>query len=666
MAAFQNGSMILLGVAFLFWSVGGWLITVRSFDLHRHEQTLVGLGIGMITGNWIANLLAQVMPLPHAFWVAALLVLAAGILAAWPLNFRELWAAARESVIPWLLMAVIAYVMFKIGCGLGIFDDFQNLPPLSNMATGDIPPHFTLDPSLGYGYHYFLLLLAAQFMRLGDMYPFTALDLVRALTFGLMLILLAMWVWRATRSWIAGWLAGAVMVFTGGMRWVLLLFPGSALGKMADQIQLMGSAKDTGAEFLHNLISPWMIGGGGPIPFPFAYVNGVHAPYIMAYSGYGVSYILILVLLLLTHDRWKHWSAAAVTTILLASLALAHEVSFGLLLAGAAVAVLTHLVSKRTWRLPPSLLPWGISAVLALAIAAFQGGMLTEVLRNLFSGTRVSYFEVTFSFAWPPMVVSSHLGLLTLDNLWGILLALIELGPIVLVFPFVFWHGIRVAREQRWMEAALAGAALVSIPTIFLRYGGTGGITGTTRLLDGLMFACKLFAVPLLWNWARERGEKLKVGLLVAAAVTSFGGVILFGIELIAAQKPVYSFFLNSLDVQMEKMYWNKLEPDALIFDPIPPRATTVFGRFTDAHLTWHEPKPEWKELVAAPDPYQLNAAGFDYVYYDISFWENLSPEYQALLGSPCVVQVEQVDGYRSENDLRADFRRLLDIRNCK
>jgi len=153
--------------------------------------------------------------------------------------------------------------MYKIGRGLVIFDDYQNLPTISMMATGDIPPHFSLDPSLRFGYHYFLLLLSAQFVRLGDMYPFTALDLARALTFGLMIILLALWVRRVTRSRIAGWLAGMVMAFTGGMRWLLLLFPASLLDKIASQTQLMGSGLDTGKEFLKNLVSPWIIDGSG-------------------------------------------------------------------------------------------------------------------------------------------------------------------------------------------------------------------------------------------------------------------------------------------------------------------------------------------------------------------------------------------------------------------
>ncbi|KAF0109315.1 MAG: hypothetical protein FD146_359 [Anaerolineaceae bacterium] len=666
MAFFQNGSMILLGIAFLFWLLGGWLIAVRSFNLPRNEQTLIGLALGLTLGNWTANLLARFLPLPHAFWLAALLVLAAGIALAWPLKFRELLAAARESLLPWLAVAVIVFVMYKIGRGLAIFDDYQNLPTASILATGDVPPHFALDPALRFNYHYFLLFLAAQFMRLGNMFPFTALDLARALSFGLMFVLLFLWVRRVTFSRLAGWLAAILMAFTGGMRWLLLLFPASALNKIAAQTVLMGSAKDTGTEFLQNLVSPWAIGGDGPVPFPFAFANGVHPPAIMSFSGFSVFYIVILLVLLMTYDRWKHWSAAVVTTVLLASLAFANEVALALLLAGAGVALVVYWIAKRTVRLPRSLLPWIAAAAAALVIALFQGGMLTEVLRNLLSGGRASYFNVSFSFAWPPLIVSSHLGPLTFDNGWKILLAFLETGPIILLFPLVARHGVKAAREERWLEAALAGAAFVSLFTVFVRYEGTGGITGTTRLLEGLLLACKLFAVPLLWAWARERSETLKAGLLAAAAVTVFGGIVMFGTELIAAAKPVASFFLTDMDVQMEKEYWNRLEPDALVFDPIPPRAPTVFGRFTDAYLTWYDPKPEWQVLVAAPDPYQLNAAGFDYAYYDIRYWESLTPQAQKLLQSPCVVLVKQVDGYRGENDLRADYRRLVDIRNCK
>src|SRR5512135_3029821 len=91
----QTLPLILL---FLLWGVGGWLMTFRWFDLEPHERGLIGFGIGLVIANWIGNFVARFLPLPVAFWVAALLTLAIGIFAAWSLN-RELF---RERLkMPW-------------------------------------------------------------------------------------------------------------------------------------------------------------------------------------------------------------------------------------------------------------------------------------------------------------------------------------------------------------------------------------------------------------------------------------------------------------------------------------------------------------------------------------------------------------------------------------
>lgn len=666
MTMFQNGSMILLGIALLFWLLGGWFLARRAFDLPENEQTLLGFALGLVAGNWLANILTQFIAMPYSLWISAIIILAAGVVACWPLHLRTLPGTALASLGKWLVFSGIVYVIYKIGCGLSVFDDYQNLPVVSIMATGDVPPHFSLDPSLRFGYHYFMLFLAAQFMRLGDMYPFTALDLARALIFGLMIVLVGAWVRRMISSRIAGMLAGTLVAFTGGMRWLLLLLPASLLEKISSGVTLMGSGLDSGPSLAQNLIGPWIIEGDGPLQFPFAFISGVHTPYILAFGGFGVFHLFILLILLMTGSRWKHWSAGILTAILLAALALANEVSFGLFLAGMVVGLALYMLSRRTWHIPRSVLPWIGAAIGSVLVAALQGGMLTELVRNLFSGATTSYYDIQFALAWPPMVVSSHLGLLTFDSWANLLLAFLEIGPVILVFPWLVWRGIRAAGEERWAEAALLGAAMVSLLTIFLRYSGTGGITGTTRLLESCLFACKLFAVPLLWMWVRSHRETWKLSLLITAGLTIFSGLVLFSTSLVAAAKPVYAYFLSPMDVQMEKIYWNELETDALVFDPSPSRAPTIFGRFTDAYLNWYEAKPEWQELVENPDPYALRAAGFDYLYYDIRYWELLGPQEQVLLDSPCLVLVEEVTGYRSETDYRADYRRLVDLSNCK
>ena len=186
------------------WTLGGWLITARTFDLPAHERILVGLGVGLVTGTWLANWLARFVGPDLAFWGAALLTIALGLAMSWPLN-RSLFTGSPNSEwkVPThranvssvkqpggrvfqpgglLLFLFFVFVFTLIGRGFGFFDDHQNLAPVSIMATGDIPPHFSYNPDLRFGYHYFLLLVASQFVRLAAAGPWTALDLARGLT----------------------------------------------------------------------------------------------------------------------------------------------------------------------------------------------------------------------------------------------------------------------------------------------------------------------------------------------------------------------------------------------------------------------------------------------------------------------------------------------------
>ena len=91
----------------------------------------------------------------------------------------------------------------------------------------------------------------------------------------------------------------------------------------------------------------------------------------------------------------------------------------------------------------------------------------------------------------------------------------------------------------------------------------------------------------------------------------------------------MYSYFIGDLDVQMERDYWNKLEPDALVFDPIVSRSATIFARGSNASFTWYKSKPEWEKLAAAPDPYALKAGGYSYAYFDQKSWDEIPQDIQ-------------------------------------
>jgi len=208
------------------------------------------------------------------------------------------------------------------------------------------------------------------------------------------------------------------------------------------------------------------------------------------------------------------------------------------------------------------------------------------------------------------------------------------------------------------LEASLTAAAVFSLLMLCVQFTGSTGVRNTSRLyvFMPLLWA---FSTPLVWVWVSGRLPSLRALAISLCVITCVGGVALFGIELVAIQRPVYSSFINALDARMARQFWNRLEPGSLVFDPVPYRAPALFGLPTDAYLTWYEPKPEWIDLKADPDPMVLNVNGFGYVYLDETYWQEIGVHQQALFQQSCVEVMQEWDNQQGE------LRRLLDIRSC-
>ena len=46
----------------LLWIAGGNMLAASLFHLQRNEAAMVGLGIGLVTETWLANILARIIP----------------------------------------------------------------------------------------------------------------------------------------------------------------------------------------------------------------------------------------------------------------------------------------------------------------------------------------------------------------------------------------------------------------------------------------------------------------------------------------------------------------------------------------------------------------------------------------------------------------------------
>jgi hypothetical protein len=365
-----------------------------------------------------------------------------------------------------------------------------------------------------------------------------------------------------------------------------------------------------------------------------------------------------VVLLLITFNRWRGWRGALITTVILAASLLLSETSILLLVAGFVLVGLVEIVRRRSIHLPRQLWVWIGIIGLATLIGLLQGGALKDIAAGAIDPEAISYQTVGFKIIWPPEIVSSHLGILSVFKPGQLIVALLEIGPVLFVLPLFLIFGWKALRSSRWYEAALVASGLLSLSMLLVEFSGSTGVRNTSRLYE-FVGLCSFFFVPLVWIWAARRKDAIKVMAFSLGSLMMVGGIVLSGVQIHAIQQPVFSYFLSDLDVQMERDYWNVLEPDALVFDPIVSRAATIFARGSNANYTWYKSKPEWEKLLASPEPTALAAAGYKYVYFDQKSWDEIPLNIQEKYKNPCVQIVNEIE------DWRHDFRKLMDVSAC-
>ncbi len=681
MYLFSELSLLPLIILLALWAFGGWLILAR-FEIPAHERGLLGLGLGLTLSALLANLTARFLPTSLAFWLAGILTLLIGVVLAWPLTplsspyFPRSSAENRGKVPPqagnegsifqWLSFAIITFFLTLIGRGLGIFDDYQNLTQLSSMALGDIPPHFVYDPRILWSYHYFLLLVAAQFTRLADAPPWAAMDLARGLTLALTLFYGAFLARRLTGSRVVAALSAGFLLFVGGARWILLLLPASLLTRISNSVTLIGSGSDSGSSLQAVLYNHWKIQGLGPFPFPFMYGSGLDPSLTMAHAGYGASMFMLVLLVILLAGKGKGWIQQSLLALLLAALALANEVTFAFLYAGLIFTVLVWVIRYRTLKLPASLWAFAPAIIGGGIIALLQGGVFTGMLLGIFGrvgGTEAgeALYKVSFALRLPT-VLSAHVGTLSLLNPlhWFVILA--ETGLAVFVLPWAFKRGWNLVREEKWLEAAWVFSMIPSLLTIFLEYTGNAGPTALSRMTAHFLMVLKFYAVPLLWLWAKEKSETIRAALLGWGLAAALSGIGLFSLQIPAMPNPIYAEFIAPIDAKMYQEHWGRLQPGALVFDTSPQRGPTVLGLHTQSGIHYGPPTyPEWHELADNPDPFAMNRAGFRYLYLELSYWRKFADHFD----NSCVVQLDDMQETASDGRVTAQ-RVLLDVELCR
>src|SRR5512133_3552177 len=98
----------------------------------------------------------------------------------------------------------------------------------------------------------------------------------------------------------------------------MLILPSGIVEWLGRGVQMLGSGIQSGPTLAEALLNNWTIEGGGPVPFLFAFANGIYTPGVITSMGAnGAAVFVLIFLLLLTFNRWQGKAGPVLTIILL-------------------------------------------------------------------------------------------------------------------------------------------------------------------------------------------------------------------------------------------------------------------------------------------------------------------------------------------------------------
>lgn len=657
------GPLLLLLVSAL-WTIGGSLLVTAGFRLRRRERLVAGLALGLTVSMWLANLIGRWLPPASAFWLACLAVPAAGVIVAWRHRPQLAdWPSRRA----WTVLGaclLIAVVVLMIGRGVGILDDRKNLSFISILAAGGIPPPFYMNAQMSPHYHYGFQLHAAMLMRLAGMLPWSAFDLAKGLAAGLAITLSALVGWRLTHRALGAAVAGVLVSFASGGRWLLLLVPQSLLRAISAEVTLWGSAATSASNLYQALAAGWVVEGGPPFPIPLAFLNGIWQPFVLgSQAGPGALSIAILMLVILLLPRARGTFGYLLLVIVLAAWALVFEADFVLFALGMGLTavILARPTVRLAWRRKGR---WMAAVVLlAGAVALVQGGTLTDLAANVVRGGGDGAANAPglagFSLRWPPAIVSSHLGELELFRPLQLLAGLLEFGPSLLAVPLGLWAALRFGQRGRTELAAWGAAALFGLVLpIVLSYRAERDIT---RLSSFGLLGSVMLAMSLTSAWLRTQPSAWLKGAVAGwMGAACLGGLVVAGSLMTAIPRATLSTDIAPIDARMANRFWGELEPGSLVLDSHAWRAVVLTGLPTISAPDSVSTLAKWEAMVAVPELEAVLDAGFRYVYVDEYWWQRMGAEMGTFAGNPCAMLLG------SDFDSEANgSRRLYDLGDC-
>lgn len=643
-------SIMVFLLAVLVWAGFGYAL------LHHLLRITDGLlliplapAAGYITFTILNNALLHGLPVPWVTWGVPLLMAAAAL---------TLWATHRDAPpLQWpLRRAQTAFLLaftLILGAILGrsfytsaTWDEFDHSPRAVQISQHGLPVSSYQNPDVCLYYHYGHNMNTGMIFRASGSTVLAADEFLGLFTLYTAMGLCLVFLWQIMQRRGLVWAALGSLLF-------LLVSPASWLTIL---VQAPGLAwLPTVFESFREVLA-----------YPAFYINAWFArPLIFSMT---------------TAEEQTFWVFAF--TALMAGLALKptsplwHSVGLGILTAAIALVYTTGfpliavpigiwlLVAAWQQRAAPrrALLHLAIYTVTTLAVLTVQGGVLTAALFCESQATEATTNNTEaltgFQLSWVPQYALYENRTITLNHPNDLVRFIYDWGVLPLLFPFILWY---YSRRVSWRLAVLVAVAIAMTGlTFFVSF--TYSSQNMARFATMSFWLLAGMTAPMLRNgWQRHTAFKPLVVLMVFALATSGLWWMLQG----TIRPATHSLMMASLDEQVQNEWLGKLdlETDA-VWDPSMfngvskglGRAVTVFGTHSclsgDYQFNTTDPMAEWSATL---DPAVLLARGCNHLYIDREWFEQLSPDEQAIFDDDS--RYTLVETWETEDDYRRLYR---------
>ncbi len=649
--------------------VGGWLLATHVASLESGERVLAGFALGLVAYIWIVNWIGRLLPPFWAFLGAAVIVLLLGVLSAYP--FRGPWLDLNDLRIgPWITAGIILFWVFlRISKGIGLFDELSNLATISTIANGQIPVHAYFGEASLHRYHYAIHFLGAAMMQLGRFTPWSAFDLSKSIAWSLSLLLAGLVGKRYLRIPYGPVLMAAAWGLSGGSRWLMLLLPSRVLAVLEQHVRLTGIASGgLGAALSSTLpmeLSP-------PIGYPFAFLSGINQSYVMAHGGERTFEPILLLLAVLMLERPVRRYGTALYSVLFCVWALASETSFVLAVTSLVIlaAVRYFRQGRRLEALQPLRAPL-IGLLLAVPLILIQGGVISSMAQQVVFGTPIAgppsadrhFGLMGFYLRWPPAILSGQMGSMPLSDPWALFAGLLEMGVIVIMLPWCTWRWWRGQRDVWPVQFLLSLAWLGVLIPLFIAWVADSNVTHITDSgLDAAVLVLVLMLAGRLAPPTTTARNAFNLAGSIVLALMLVPGIVLLGIQLTAAHSVVLSEHFGDAEARLLQQAWGRLPPNSKVLGNVGP-ASILTGQLTAG--IWQLPPGDerevWGQMLSAPRLQPLLDHGFDFVYLDSRWWNQLDAVSQQELQAPCITVFARGEAFSGGN-----VAEILDLRGCR